>query len=89
MLTGKVCSAVFLTTSNTYPSQIFSRCGHLDFTSFQLIVTKLRRDEIIVWCHVCALNVSIHYCSRNREHYQDCDSVVKVYWWIRETVQTN
>ena len=37
------------------------RCCHLDFTQFQLIVTKLRLDEIIVWCHVCAMNVSIHY----------------------------
>ena len=34
-----------------------SRCGHLDFTPFQPIVTKLRLDEIIVWCHVCAMNV--------------------------------
>ena len=29
-----------------------SRCGHLDFTpAFNLTVTKLRLDEIIVWCH--------------------------------------
>ena len=58
---------------------LLSRCGHLDFTSFQLIVTKLRLDEIIVWCHVCAMNVSIHYCYGNREHDQDGDSVTKVH----------
>ena len=56
-----------------------SRCGHLDFTPIQLIITKLRLDEILVWCHVCAKNVSIHYCDRNREYDQDGDSVKKVY----------
>ena len=29
-----------------------SQCGHLYFTPFKLIVTKLRLDETIVWCHV-------------------------------------
>ena len=42
------------------------------------LLTKLRRDEIIVWCHVCAMNISIHNVG-NREHYQDGDSVIKVY----------
>ena len=52
----------------------------IHFNPFQLIVTKLRLDEIIiVWCHVCATNVSIRY-SGNREHDQDGDSVIKVYW---------
>ena len=53
------------------PNRPLSRCGHLDFTQFQLIATKLRLDEITVWCHVCAMNVSIHYCYGNREHDQD------------------
>ena len=53
-----------------------SRCGHLDFTPLQHIVTKLRLDEIIVWCHFYAMNVSIPYCYRNREHDQDGDSVI-------------
>ena len=52
----------------------------LIFTLFQLIVTKMRLDEIIVWCHVCAMNVSIHCCCGNREHDQDGDSVITVYW---------
>ena len=39
-----------------------SRCGHLGFTPFILIVTKLRLEEIMVWCHVCAMNVDIRYC---------------------------
>ena len=56
-----------------------SLCGHLDLTPFQLIVTKLRLDEIKVWCHVNAMNVSIRYCYGNREHDQDGDSVIKVY----------
>ena len=60
--------------------RLLSRCGHLDFNPFQLIVTKLRLDEIIVWCHVCAMNVSIHDCYGNREHDQDGDSVINVYW---------
>ena len=48
----------------------------------RLIVTKLRLDEImIVWCHVCAMNVSIHYCYGNRERDQDGDSMMKVYAW--------
>ena len=65
-----VCHGIkeILVWEGTYDSQLkFSKrhhgkCGHLDFTPFQLIVTKLRLDEIIVWCHVCAMNVSIHYC---------------------------
>ena len=44
-------------------------------TPFQLIVTKLRLGEIIVWCYVCEMNVSIHYCYGNRPHGQDGDSV--------------
>ena len=59
--------------------RLLSRCGHLDFTPFQLIVIKLRLDEIIVWCHVCAMNVSILYCYGNMEHDQDRDRVIKVY----------
>ena len=57
----------------------FSRCDHLDFTPFQRIVTKLKVGEIIVWCHVCAMNVRIHYCYWNREHDQDGDSLIQVY----------
>ena len=54
-----------------------SRCGHLDFTPFKLIVTKLRLDEIIVWCHVCAMNVSIHSCYWKQGTFTNGDSVVK------------
>ena len=54
-----------------------SRCGHLDFTPFQLTITKQRLDELIVWYHVHAMNISIHYHG-NREHDQDGDSVIKV-----------
>ena len=34
-----------------------SRGDHLDFTPFQLIVTKLKLDVITVWYHVCAMKL--------------------------------
>ena len=43
-----------------------SQCGHLDFTPFQLTVTKLRLDQIIVWCLVCVMNVSILFFNWKR-----------------------
>ena len=40
----------------------------------------MRLDEIIVWCHVCAMN-AIGFISvfGKGEHDQDGDSVMKVY----------
>ena len=40
-----------MAVSQSFPERHLSRCGHLDFSPFQLIVTKLRLNEIIVWCH--------------------------------------
>ena len=54
-----------------------SRCGHLDFTPFQLIVTKLRLDEIIVWCLAQWMLAFITVLG-NREHDRDGESVIKV-----------
>ena len=65
-----------LVDKNSVYDVALSRCGHLDFTPFKLILTKLRLDEIIVWCHVSAMNVSIHYCYGNREHDRYGDSVI-------------
>ena len=62
-----------------FPYRPLSRCGHLDFTQFQLTVTKLRLDEIIVWCHICAMNLAFITYIGNREHDQDGDGVMKVY----------
>ena len=56
-----------------------SRCGHLDFTPFQFIVTKPRLDEIIVWFHALLMLAFITVIG-NREHDQDGDSVVNVYY---------
>ena len=57
----------------------FSRCGHLDFTPFQLIVTKLRLGDKLVWCRVCAMHVSFITVIVNREHDQYGDSAIEVY----------
>ena len=68
----KVLSTVLITQIGARINQNeyrpLSLSGHLDFTPFQLIVTKLRLDGTIVWCHVCAMNVGIHQCYGNREH---------------------
>ena len=39
-------------------------------------VTKLRLDEIIVWCHVCTMNVSIHCCYWKQRTWPR--------WWQRD-----
>ena len=63
---------------NLVYSKPLSRCGHLDFTSFQLIVTKVRLDEIIVWCNAQWMLAFIAVIG-NREYNQDGDSMIKVY----------
>ena len=79
----KWCEASFfysnLQMSKPWYHRSLSWCGHLDFTPFQLIVTKLWQEEIIFWCHVCVMTVNIYYCYGLRERDQDADSMIKFY----------
>ena len=74
------------TKSSNRPRDLYHSVVTLDFTPFQLIVTNLRLDEIIVWCHVtryeCQLSL-LHYCYGNREHDQKGDSAIKVHTMSR------
>ena len=54
-----------------------SRCGHLDFTQFQLIVTKTEagQNTSLAPCAMLAFIIVIG----NREHDQNSDSVIGLY----------
>ena len=63
--------------SNSKSYKPLSRCGHLDFTQFQLIVTKTEagQNTSLAPCAMLAFIIVIG----NREHDQNSDSVIGLY----------